>query len=99
MAMASKLKSQVDLDSLVRILVKCGAKKVFLFGSVARGEEKPGSDVDLACEGLPPGRFFEALGRLLLCTGRDVDLTDLDEAKGPLRKRIEKEGILLYEAR
>ncbi|MBC7098757.1 nucleotidyltransferase domain-containing protein [Candidatus Bipolaricaulota bacterium] len=29
------------------ILVECGTKRVCLFGSVARGEERPGSDVDL----------------------------------------------------
>ncbi|MGY4706933.1 nucleotidyltransferase family protein [Candidatus Bipolaricaulota sp. J31] len=86
------------MTSLIRILKECGARRVFLFGSVARGEERPGSDVDLACEGLHPERFFEALGKLLLCTGRDIDLVDLDEAKGPLRERIEKEGVLLYEA-
>ncbi|SFM80771.1 Predicted nucleotidyltransferase [Thermodesulforhabdus norvegica] len=79
--------------------MECGAKKVLLFGSVARGEERPGSDVDLACEGLPPERFFEALGKLLLSTGKDVDLIDLDKAKGPLCKRIEKEGVSLYEAK
>jgi predicted nucleotidyltransferase len=95
--MAFKLESHVDLAPLIRILRECGAKKVLLFGSVARGEEKQGSDVDLACAGLPPERFFEALGRLLLCAGRDVDLIDLDEAKRPLRKRIEKEGALFYE--
>ena len=98
-AMVFKLESQIDLDPLVQILAKCGAKRVFLFGSVARGEARPGSDVDLACEGLPPGRFFEALGKLLLCTGKDVDLVDLDKAAAPLRKRLEKEGVLLYEAR
>jgi predicted nucleotidyltransferase len=39
-----------------------------LFGSVARGEAGPGSDIDLlvVCEALPPGRFarFSTLERV-----------------------------------
>lgn len=96
--MVVRSKEHEDLSPLVGILREYGAKRVVLFGSTARGDERPGSDVDLACEGLPPGRFFEAWGKLLLCTGRDIDLVDLSEVKEPLRRRIEKEGVLLYEA-
>jgi len=96
--MAVRIKEHEDLSPLVGILRDYGARRVFLFGSMARGDVRPGSDVDLACEGLPPGRFFEAWGRLLLFTGREVDLVDLSEVKEPLRRRIEEEGVLLYEA-
>ena len=81
----------------IGILREYGARRVFLFGSMARGDARPGSNVDLACEGLPPGRFFEAWGKLLLFAGREVDLVDLSEVKEPLRRCIE-EGVLLYEA-
>ena len=37
------------------------------------------SDLDLACEGLPAARFFEALGRLLRTLPIPVDLIDLEE--------------------
>jgi hypothetical protein len=97
-AMVVRIKEHKDLSPLVGVLREYGAKRVFLFGSMARGDERSGSDVDLACEGLPPGRFFEAWGKLLLSTGREVDLLDLGEVKEPLRRRIEEEGILLYEA-
>ena len=96
--MAVRIKEHEDLSPLVGILREYGARRVFLFGSMARGDARPGSDVDLACEGLPPGRFFEAWGKLLLFTEREVDLVDLSEVKGPLRRRIEEEGVLLYEA-
>jgi len=98
LCMVVELKDDAYLDLIVRILRECGAKKVFLFGSTAKGRERSGSDLDLACEGLPSERFFEALGKLLLFAGRNIDLIDLDEVKEPLRRRIEREGILLYEA-
>lgn len=96
--MTCQNKGQTDLASLIRILKECGAKKVYLFGSLAEGKARPGSDIDLACEGLSPERFFEALGKLLLHSERAVDLIDLDETKEPLRTRIEREGLLPYEA-
>lgn len=98
-AMTFYIKNRTELESLARILAECGAKRVLLFGSVARGEDKAESDIDLACVGVPSVRFFEAFGKLLFVSGRDVDLIDLDEAKESLRKRIEKEGVLLYEER
>ena len=97
-AMVVRIKEHEDLSPLVGILREYGAKRVVLFGSTARGDERPGSDVDLACEGLPPGRFFEAWGELLLFTGREVDLVDLSVVKEPLRRCIEEEAGLLYEA-
>ena len=40
-----------------------GAKKVILFGSLAqRGRFTLWSDIDLAVQGIPPSRFFEAVG-------------------------------------
>ena len=35
------------LSQLVSLLVKAGAKKITLFGSYARNEEKKGSDIDV----------------------------------------------------
>jgi predicted nucleotidyltransferase len=71
-----------------------GAKRVVLFGSLARGH-KPTvhSDFDLAVEGLPGERYFECLGELLQRMPRPVDLVELELAPGFLRKRIEEDGI------
>ena len=46
-----------------------GIQKIGLFGSVARGEQKEGSDVDVCFEGVPKGLF--AIG------GIKVDLEQL----------------------
>ena len=72
-----------------------GARRVLLFGSLATGLPSDHPDVDLAVEGLEPGRLTEALGELLCLSEWPVDLVDLDRAPAHLRARIEAEGVLL----
>jgi uncharacterized protein len=67
------------------------ASRVIPFGSVVgSGTWHPGSDLDLAVEGIPPEQFFQALAALreLLPPGLDVDLVDLEQAGEALRARI-----------
>lgn len=92
-----------EIQKALEILKAYGAKRVVLFGSAARlqkiGEPRI-RDLDLACEGLPPDRFFAALGRLLSTLTLPVDLVDLRGAglRRSIRDRIAREGVLLYEA-
>ncbi len=73
-----------------------------VFGSVARGDERAASDVDVAI-GLCPGaaRDSQALGRLASrlesATGRPVDLVLLDEAPPSLAYRVFRDGKLVVE--
>jgi len=89
-----------EIHAAIEILKAYGAKRVILFGSAVSPAVKP-RDLDLACEGLPPHRFFEALGRLLTTLSVPVDLVDLHgpELRPALRARIIREGVLLYEAK
>ncbi len=69
------------------------------FGSVARGEERPGSDLDLALlldtDSLPERWEIEAvLGR---AAGREVDFVYMNEAPPLLRFEIARDGVLLLE--
>jgi len=61
----------------LNITAKHGAKNIRLFGSVARGEERPDSDVDFLVE-LEEGRSLMDLGGLLMdlqkLLGRNVDV-------------------------
>lgn len=76
-----------------------GASRVRVFGSVARGEDRPGSDVDLLVD-LPPGLGLLGFGRLLddlerVLDGARVDLVPATDVKPEIRARVEREAIPL----
>jgi predicted nucleotidyltransferase len=70
-----------------------------VFGSVARGEERPGSDLDLALlldgDSLP--RRWEVEAALGREAGRETDFVYLNEAPPLLRFEIARDGVLLLE--
>lgn len=72
-----------------------------VFGSAARGDSGPRSDLDLAL-GLAPGVRLDALGigdlagRLEAAAGRAVDLVLLDEAPAGLAYRVFRDGRPLF---
>lgn len=86
-----------ELDRLVGILIKHGARQILLYGSYARGDFGPTSDLDLCVEGLPPDRYFRAWAECLMTTDRHVSLLDLADVKGYLRERILSEGRIIYD--
>ena len=57
-------------DEIIRIAARYGARNVRLFGSVARGESHPGSDLDLLVE-------METDRSLLDLAGLEQDLEEL----------------------
>ena len=83
-----------DVEKAVRILKNEGCKEVYIFGSLAEGRIKEGSDIDLAVKGCPTGKYFKILGRLLLELNHSVDLIDLDR-KSDFVQYIEQEGVLV----
>jgi uncharacterized protein len=75
-----------------------GVRRLALFGSVARGEATPGSDVDLVVRLGPEfstggfdhfGRLDALRRRLAAIVGRDVDLIEEPVRKARLRREIE----------
>ncbi len=73
-------------------LTRLGVRSLALFGSAARGELLPGSDLDILVEFDGPARFdpFMDLKWLLEDTlGRPVDLVTTGALKPALRARIE----------
>lgn len=75
-----------------------GLDDVRVFGSVARGEDRPGSDLDLLVN-LPTemgliglGKARDALEAIVACT---VDLVPASDLKPNIRKRVEAEMITL----
>jgi predicted nucleotidyltransferase len=72
-----ELNSRIELAATA--LKAAGAGEVYLFGSVGDNRYSVHSDVDLAVAGLPPERFFRAMGEARGILGRVLDLVDLDE--------------------
>ena len=84
---------QQAIERAIAILRDAGAEKVYVFGSVAEGSMRPESDIDLAVTGLPPARFFQAMGRALAVLPRPLDLVDLD-TDTPFIRYLKQKGKL-----
>jgi len=87
------------LDRLRAALVaRSDLRLALLFGSRARGEARPDSDVDVAVDA--PGVDLLALARdLSLAIDAEVDLVRLETAGIPLLDEIVHEGVVLHEDR
>jgi len=89
---------QQKRDEILRIAAQHGARNVRVFGSVARGEAGPESDVDFLVE-LEPGRSLLDHAALLLdleqLLGRKVDVATERSLKERIRVRVLREAVPL----
>jgi predicted nucleotidyltransferase len=69
-----------------------GVQRVILFGSVRKGGFAPGSDIDLAVEGLAKSEFFTALAEANQLSRFWVDLKPLEDVHPHFRSRILETG-------
>ena len=80
------------------IAAKHGARNVRVFGSVARGEARLDSDVDLLVD-MDPGRTLFDMGGLVMelrdLLGLQVDIVTERGLKARIRDRVLKEAELL----
>jgi len=90
--MTEELRSQVARAAAA--LKAAGAREVYVFGSAAKGALREGGDIDMAVAGLPPERFWEALGRAADALPVALDLVDLDEVN-PFTRYLREEGELV----
>ena len=85
-------------DAVLRLAAKHGVRQIRLFGSFARGDARPDSDVDFLVDVGPrhsrffPGGLVADLEELL---GRRVDVVEPDGIYPPLRERILHEATPL----
>ena len=85
------------LDFIIDAARKCDMSEVILFGSRAKGDFSPKSDIDLAISGNALHSFKEALEEdcPTLLSFDFIDLaTNISDS---LRSRIDAEGVVLYE--
>ncbi len=83
---------------ILAIAARHGARNVRLFGSVARGDARPDSDLDLLVD-MEPGRSLFDLGGLLFdlqaLLGVDVDVVT-EKGLGPrMRAEVLREAVPL----
>ena len=88
---------QTDINRILYILKSYNVRKVILYGSVARGDVRNNSDLDICVEGLDDESFFIALAECLISCEHSVSLVDFKTTHGYFRERILKEGKVLYE--
>ena len=86
------------VEHIVRRALSPHRANVYLFGSWARGLQRPASDIDVAIEGsgpLPPGVLAglrEALEESTI--PYPVDIVDLADTEADFRERVHREGVL-----
>lgn len=72
------------------------AREPRIFGSVARGDSGPDSDVDLLVEFTDEATLLDEVGLRLALTDllqAEVDVVGLDTLRGPLRERVLREAV------
>jgi predicted nucleotidyltransferase/DNA-binding XRE family transcriptional regulator len=83
---------------LVAAAAAHGVTNLRVFGSVARGQDRPDSDVDLLAD-LPPGMGLLGLGRvqaeLEAILGSQVDLVQAGDLKPGVRARADRDLVTL----
>ena len=89
---------QSKREKILQIAARHGARKVRVFGSVARGEARRGSDIDFLVE-MEEGRSLLDLAALILdlerLLKRPVDVASERGLRPPVRKEILKDAIAL----
>lgn len=85
-------------DAIHAAAARYGIREVSLFGSVARGDEDEGSDIDFLVE-IEPGRSLFDLGgfqvEMEALFGCHVDVVTRNGMKQSMRDRTEKEAVAI----
>lgn len=94
---------QVDQRKLEELCRRYRVRELSVFGSAARGEMRPDSDVDLLVEFLPDAGIdlIDHAGMMLELSqllGRNVDLVSKKGLKPLIRASVLQEARLLYAA-
>ena len=83
-------------DSIRALVAEHHAVAPRLFGSVARGDDEPGSDVDLLVEFTDEASLLDEIGLRLALADLlqvEVDVVAADTLKGRVRERVLQEAV------
>jgi len=90
---AAEQRARDSLSRLVARLKAAGVSRGTLFGSLATGTFRDGSDIDIAVEGISPWSLASLQEDLRDSTGERVDLIPLSAANPALREQILRGGV------
>ncbi|QQS47409.1 MAG: nucleotidyltransferase family protein [Acidobacteriota bacterium] len=85
-------------EAIVELAGKYGASNIRVFGSVARGDETPASDIDLLVDMDSDSSLFDQIAlqeEIEILLGRKIDLVTEDSIYWLIRRRVLKEAIPL----
>jgi uncharacterized protein len=85
-------------EEILKIATKYGAYNMRVFGSVARGEATPDSDVDFLVELKPQSSLFDHIALmqdLAALLGRKVDIAEPNNLHELIRDKILSEAVTL----
>ena len=99
--MSDKVCSVSELKELINsLLPRYSFRAVRLFGSYARGEASPASDIDLLVTYGEGSKTLDVLSfgeRLAELTGKSVDAFESGEVdEGPFLESIQRDGVVMY---
>ena len=78
------------------VLARHGATEAYLFGSAARGEATPESDIDILAQFADLGGLFGYVGIKLdleAALGRSVDLVQLEALRPEFKENVDRQKI------
>jgi predicted nucleotidyltransferase len=93
--LSAEASAKALLPELTRALRSAGAKRIVLFGSLADGPFRIGSDIDLAVAGLTERTLAGLEHEFTILARRPVELANLDSAPESLRRSIDRFGVEL----
>ena len=89
-----------EMRSLVKpVAEKYGIDKIYLFGSVARGDHDENSDYDFCIESTKMRSLLELSGfyrELKKAIGFEIDIVEKEALKGEFLDAVMNEGIEIY---
>ena len=94
---------QLPIREIERLCKQYRVRELSVFGSVARGEARPASDVDLLVDFQPDARiglldYAGLLNALTDVVGRKVDLVSKQGLKPTIRDDVLREARVIYAA-
>jgi predicted nucleotidyltransferase len=95
----NKAKSERIKEKITSILTRHGAKRISIFGSYARGEARPGSDIDIMVEFSGTKSLLDIIGieqELSEALGMKVDLLTEKSVSPYLIDKIKKGMVVIY---